>query len=350
MKTLFVGGSWDKKGGRKSGLSEKMYKCIEQKDIDEKITYYNGGNYDDLENILNTAKEYDVIYWMAYVPNDLPKVRDVKKINPYAVVIGSKRNDNNKYSFVEILNRALLQRHNLTVEFSKKDDRFNMLIFDPLGTAWYNGDNLEDMVNALYNRIKFILTTRREHTYKTDKKISIPNDNSFFEYVRQCAKIFQDTIEHAPGVTRFLGNGSFISDDRKYVYVTQRDVDKCFIDIDHFVGTYKKDGKVYYSGDVKPSKDTIVQSVLYEKLKNVKYIIHSHCYVKDTLFTNVPVPCGALDEVDEVMQVIEKDYDGNYNLDYYAINLKGHGCLIMGQDIKKLRKTNFLTRHLPEKL
>lgn len=349
MKSLIVGGSWDNDGGKPSGLIRKMYE--ELKNIDDKndIKFVNGGYYSDLESIIKTAKEYDVIYWMAHVSNELPKVRNVKNINSHAIVIGSKRNDNNKYSFVEILNRSLLQRNNLTIEFKKNNDKFNMLVFDPLGTAWYDGDNLKQMVNALYNRISFILTTKREHTYKAEGESYIPDEKYFFDYLRYCSEVFQKTIEHAPGVTRFLGNGSF-RNDKGNIYVTQRDVDKSLIDEHHFVNVYKEDDKVYYLGDYKPSKDTIVQVNLYEKLKNINYIIHSHCYVKDAPYTNVPVPCGALDEIDEVINVIKKDYDNNYELNYYAVNLIGHGCLIMGKDVNVLKNTKFITRHLPEYL
>ena len=113
--------------------------------------------------------------------------------------------------------------------------------------------------------------------------------------------------------------------------------------------TYEKDGKVYYLGDAKPSKDAVVQIRLYKSLKNIKYIIHSHCYVKEAPFTNIPVPCGALDEIDEVMDVVNKHYN-NLELDYYAVNLNGHGCLIMSGSIDKLFDTKFVTRALPEKI
>lgn len=348
MRILLVGGSWDKNGGKPSGLINKMYEELVNLYDKKDITFINGGNYDHLEKIIDTAPLYKVIYWMAYVPNDLPKVRDIKRINPYAIVVGSKRNDDKKYTFVEILNRALLQKHNLTIEFSKVNNKFNMLVFDPLGTAWYDGDNLKDMIMALNKRIEFVLSTKRDHTYESQENITVPNNEEFFDYVRKCSNIFQETIEHAPGVTRFFGNASFVGDDRKYVYMSQRDVDKCNLDKNHFVCTYEKDDKVYYTGKVKPSKDTIVQIKLYKTLKNIKYIIHSHCYIKNAPFTNNPVPCGTLDEYPEIINVIKTHYNNDCNLDYYAFNLIGHGCLVMANSVDKLKDAKFYTRHLPE--
>ena len=215
MKTLIVAGTWDEFGGKESGLMKKLYKDWTNFEGVENTVFLNGGYYNDLENIINTSKNYDVVFWMAYVPNNLSKVRDVKKVNPYALVIGSKRN-NNEYSFVEVLNRALEQRHNLTIQFSKNDNMFEMLVFDPLGTKWFKGADIHECVKAIHDRIEFLLTTTRKHVYKDNKENVLLNNQEFFKYVRECSEIFQETIEHAQGVTRFLGNASFR--DKEYIY------------------------------------------------------------------------------------------------------------------------------------
>lgn len=347
MKTLIVAGTWDEFGGKESGLMKKLYKDWTNFEGVENTVFLNGGYYNDLENIINTSKNYDVVFWMAYVPNNLSKVRDVKKVNPYALVIGSKRN-NNEYSFVEVLNRALEQRHNLTIQFSRNDNMFEMLVFDPLGTKWFKGADIHECVKAIHDRIEFLLTTTRRHVYKENKENVLLNNPEFFEYVRECSEIFQETIEHAQGVTRFLGNASFR--DKEYIYMSERDVDKSLIDENHFIATYLKDEKAYYLGDKKPSKDTVTQLNLYNKLPNINYIVHSHCYAQNAPFTSIPVPCGALEEITEVMEVIKNNYRGDKNLDYYAINLKGHGCLILGKTLELMKQTKFIIRHLPETL
>lgn len=355
MKVLLTAGTWDLNGGKPSGLIEKMYlKLKEYKEYE--IDYYNGGNYNNLKLLVENAKEYQIIFWMANVPNELEKVRDVKNVNPFAIVVGSKRNhydiNTNKmeYTFVEILNKALLQRNNLTIEFSKLKDKnkFKMLLFDPLGTSWYDGYDLEELVKNMVNRISFIMTTKRERTYKTDGTTTIPDNEDFFEYVRNVAEIFHTTIQHADGVTRFLGNASFR--ENKRIFVTRRDVDKAFINKENFVESYLENERVFYYGDYKPSKDTVVQTRLYKLLPNINYIIHSHCYAEEGFFTNTPVPCGALDEIDEVLEVIKDKYNNDFTLNYYRINLKGHGCLIFGNTINDLKKTNYITRQLPETL
>lgn len=353
MKILLVGGTFDLNGGKNSSIISKI--DFELNKYNNEVSTFNGGYYEKLKEIIDTAKEYQVIFWMANVPNELEKVRNIKDVNPYAIVIGSKRNDN-KYKFVEVLNRSLEQRHNLTIQFSKIEDKlFNMLLFDPLGTSFYDGTSIEKLIEVLNNRLLFLLTTTRKNTYKSDKYIEVEDNEAFFCYTRKTAEIFHKTIEHDKGVTRFLGNSSFISNDRKTVYVTRRDVDKEFIDKDHFVATYIEDDKVFYSKNndgnfYKPSKDSIVQNKLYKLLPNINYIVHSHCYVENAPFTKTPVPCGALDEIDEVLEVINKYYDNDLTKDYYAINLNGHGCLIFGNNIELLEQTKFITRHLPERL
>lgn len=358
MKVLLTAGNWDLNDGKKSGLIEKIYKQLSNYNEFE-IDYYNGGKYEDLQQLIDNANNYDIIFWMANVSNELPKIRNIKNVNPFAIVIGSKRNhyieelNKMEYTFVEILNKSLIQRNNLTIEFSKlkNENRFKMLLFDPLGTSWYDGFNLEELVENMVNRIKFIINTRREKTYEVNNKLiysSIPNNEDFFQYVRDVAEIFHKTIEHADGVTRFLGNASFKYNNK--IFVTRRDVDKSLIDKNNFVESYLENNKVYYYGKNKPSKDTVVQVRLYKMLKNINYIVHSHCYVEDGYFTNIPVPCGALDEIDEVLEVIQKYYNNDFSLNYYKINLKGHGCLILGNNLDNMRQSKFITRHLPEVL
>ena len=198
-------------------------------------------------------------------------------------------------------------------------------------------------------RLAFLLTTRRERTYSLNKNIEVPNNEDFFEYVREVAQIFHNTIEHADGVTKFLGNASFRGDG--VIFASRRDVDKSLIDKENFVAAYLgDDDRVYYYGEKKPSKDTVVQTRLYKLMPNINFIVHSHCYAEGAPFTKMPVPCGALDEIDEVVNVIKNFYNNDFSLNYYKINLIGHGCLIFGNSLDDMKNTNYITRHLPEYL
>lgn len=346
-KILLVGGSWDLNGGKESGLIKKIY--LELLKYNDNIMYFNGGNYNDLQLIINSSKDFDVVLWLANVDNNLPKIRNIKEINPYAILIGSKRNDDNKYSFVDLLNRSLMQRHNLSIEFSSKEGIYKMLLFDPLGTKWYEGTNISDLVKNLYRRLIFLLNVKREHTYRAYEDIEVPNNQEFFSFVRQSAEIFHNTIDHSEGLTKFMGNASFRGKDGN-IFVTKRDIDKSTIDKNSFVPCRLDDNTLYYFDDTKPSKDTISQANLYNLFPNINYMIHSHCYAYDGKYTYMPVPCGSLNEIDEIKKVIDDEYQGNYELTNYKINYLGHGCLLLGNSIDDLKSTYFIGRSFPEEL
>lgn len=346
-KILIVGGSWDLNNGKESGFIKKFYN--ELLNYNNNITCFNGGNYNDLQSILNLVKEYNVVCWFANVDNSLPKIRDIKKINPYTILIGSKRNDNNKYSFVDVLNKTLIERHNLSIEFIKQDEIYKMILFDPLGTKWYEGNNISALVNNLYKRLIFISNAKREHTYSKDGYIEIPNNEEFFKYVRASSEIFHKTIEHSQGVTKFMGNASFRGNDG-FIFVSKRDIDKSKIDRNNFVACKLDNGVLYYYGNVKPSKDTISQANLYNLFPNINYMIHSHCYAMNGKYTKMPVPCGSLDEIDEIIQVIDNEYNSNFKLTNYQFNYLGHGCLLLGNSVDDLKHINFIPRSFPEEL
>ena len=96
---LFVGGNWDLNGGKESKIVNEFAKYLPN------VTVYNGGNYNDLNKILESSINYDIVIWWANVLNELPKIRNVKDINYKAMLLSSKRNIDNKYSFQDLLQR-----------------------------------------------------------------------------------------------------------------------------------------------------------------------------------------------------------------------------------------------------
>lgn len=387
MKILVVGGTFDKEGGRRSGLVQKVIDHILQ--YTGSVEYRNGGSYDDLTYLIeNTVKNYDVVLWWPNVPNDLPKVRDVKSVAPHVLLVSSKRNDNNKYSFQELVNRALGLKSNLFVEFSKQEDsRFHMMMFDPLGCCWYDGDDISKLCYQLVIRLQFLLSITRQATIQSDesnglvlswyfdrykedmhessKVIEIPDEQKFVDQVKAYAEVFQSLMEPAKDVTRFLGNASMrppvppqvgrcgkgMPSFRKngYVFVSQRNIDKQFITLDNFVPVYLEDDKVFYCGDRKPSVDTPVQLRLYQELPNIHYMIHSHCYIEDAGFTKHNIPCGGIEEVSELLSTIDRLY-GSLSESKYQINLIGHGSIIMSENVEGLADVSYISRPMPERI
>lgn len=393
MNILVVGGSFDKDGGNQSGLIKKIETILETKSNHaEDMLYriYNGGHANDLEQILNETKYYDIVFWLPNVPNDMPKIRQVKEVNPYTLLVSSKRNDNGKYTFQELVNRSLGMKANLTIEFSKQDTGlFHMMVFDPLGTVWYDGTDLESCMMATIHRLEFLKSITRQKTIQTDddpnlilnwyfnpykqdefKSEEMPEvhcQEEFLNLIKKYAEVFHQIMLPEKGVTRFLGNASFRPDMKhketnfrctkgfpsfrsdKYIFVSQRNVNKEYISLENFVATYLENNQVFYCGDKKPSVDTPIQLRLYEQLPHMNYMLHSHCYLKDAPFTTTPIPCGALEEVDEIMQVInERDPSRKNNI--YKINLIGHGSIVISEEIGLLDGLEYIGRNLPEKL
>lgn len=81
------------KWGRSFKVIDEFRKYLDNAD------FYNGGNYNELNKILEMTINYDTVFWWANVANGLPKIRNVKEINYKMMLISSKINDNNKYTF-----------------------------------------------------------------------------------------------------------------------------------------------------------------------------------------------------------------------------------------------------------
>lgn len=386
MNILIVGGTFDNDGGKPSSLVGKIAAAISEEDTGN-VIIENGGYYDELEKLLDSAKDHDVVFWWPNVPNDLPKIRDVKAVAPHVMLVSSKRNDNGKYKFGELVGRALTVKANLCFEFSRTEKGiFSMRVFDPLGSSWYEGEDVDAAVKAALGRLRFLIGITRNTTTQSDTPkelvmawyfdrfkqdmqsvpvdVVIPDEEKFVSLVKEYAEIFQSLMPGAQ-TTRFLGNASMhppvppqvgrcgkgMPSFKKngYVFVSQRNVDKQFLSLDNFVPAYLEDGKVFYCGDRKPSVDTPIQLRLYEKLENIHYMIHSHCYIKGAPFTGTSVPCGAVEEVDEILSAIEVNYDG-FDLNRYVVNLIGHGSIVMGSSLEDMDKVEYYGRPMPEKM
>ena len=375
---LIVGGTFDHDGGRPSGLVRSIDKSIREKTTFD-VTTVNGGWIEDLhEEILPSVLGFDVVLWFANVSNDEVKLRDVKSINPKCILITSKRNDDGKYTFAELISRALAIKANLTIEFSKDPDGlFNMMLFDPLGNVFYDGFMVDELCTKLLDRTKQLLMfTRVPSVQDTNEAPAVPEETEFFSFAHSCADIFHNLIRPAKGTERFLGNMSFrcqngfpsFRGENGIIYVSRRNVDKSDIGATSFVPTYLDDtNTVRYFGDNKPSVDTPVQLRLYKYFPWANYMIHAHCYVdiQDTpdvlgFSTTQPIPCGALEEVDEILERyvfwddLWKSYHNGETPQLLAINLVGHGCILIAKDIEILKELQkhkdncFVARQMPE--
>lgn len=374
MTILIVGGTWNREFnnstesyGKPSSLVTKLSNALTTYGL---VDVYNGGRYDKLEDIIKSASSYDVVFWWANVDNSLPKIRNVKEIAPHTILINSKRDDEDKYSFQELIQRSLTAKANLTWKFKKIADKtFETTIFDPLGSVWYLGTDFDAAIKACMDRLIFLKNMTRQPSIKTDKINIIPDEQDFVDVVRKYAAEFQKYMDSSVKTKRFIGNASLrlikpFSDSRcgkgmpsfrgtdNMIFVSKRNIDKQFITLDNFVPVYMDNDKLMYCGEDKPSVDTPVQIRLYKELDHINYMLHSHCYIKNAPFTHEAIPCGAIEEFDEVMKLIhEQKFDNHRN--QYFVNLIGHGSIIMWNNMQQFHediepKLEYYKRDMPE--
>ena len=132
-----------------------------------------------------------------------------------------------------------------------------------------------------------------------------------------------------------------------HILVTKRNVDKQTLSVEDFVLVEAGlTDFVKYAGEHKPSVDTPIQIKLFDYYRGVNFIVHGHAYVEGALVTHNKLPCGYVQEFDEIVDLIPNQNAVNFN-----INLTGHGCLIMADSLEYLEAQidRLYARPFPEK-
>lgn len=360
-ETLFVGGNFDKDGGRPSSVVNILSENIKNQGCS--VNCINGGSFENLKEIYDSFDSEDerTVLWFPNVPNDEEKIRDVKSKSPKVILVTSKRN-NGEYSFQEMVNRMLESKANLSLEFSKISSEsksiYKTSVYDPLGNSWASSTDLSLVTQALVKRLSFLSNITRQNTISCPGEVEIVDNQEFFEIIKQHAETFHNLIHPVDEVKRFLGNASFRCErgfpsfrgDSDIIYVSRRNIDKRFVDKENFVPVRfeedeKKNGSIYYYGKNKPSVDTPIQVRLYKEFPYINYMLHSHCYIEGAPFTKESVPCGAVEEVGEITNLIKENYSNDSD---YFINLIGHGSIVMSKDLGPLKNIEYIGRPVPE--
>ena len=333
-KRLFVGGKFDEYGGKRSEVVNIAFKSIRSD-----IEYHNGGHFSQLEKIIAKIHNFELIYWFADVSNDKPKlIQEIKKKNETCVLVTSKRNFG-EYTFNDIVAHGLRNKSNLMVEISKQGERFNGRILDPLGNVFLDYEEDFGIVGKVVEkRGEELLGYTRVRSERIDGSASVPNEEEFFRKVRYCGDLFDRISPHKNG-DRYFGNASFT--DGKMVYMSRRNIDKKDMKREGFVPLLPG-LPVRYSGN-KPSVDAQVQLKLYEHYRNARYIIHGHVFVAGAQFTDRIVPCGAIEEAEDVIKTHPDPADINF-----AVNLRGHGTVVIADNLGLFEKLAYRERNLPE--
>lgn len=364
MKAHFVGGAFDENWGHPSGYITQLFSELKMAGFQCK-NYLNGGHINTLHLLPEMARQFDTIIWFADVDNKYPKlVEEIKKQNPHCLLVTSKRNDDDKYDFKELISRALKTKSNLIVEFKKSGNLVNATIFDPLGNVFLKDcDEPKLVARALYKRIGELSSFTRVESVRIGSipdnlKLSVNEELAcFYNVVQKYAETYHNLI-HGANTERMLGNVSFRCENGfpsfrnpaypGMIYVSKRNIDKREINSEGFVPVILTDGpSVYYFGDNKPSVDAPIQVRLYNYYQNVNFILHSHVYIGEENWlwprkTSRIIPCGAIEEFDEITKMFGSDMKN------IRVNLKGHGSLVLAEKIDFLENISYVARNLPE--
>jgi len=373
---LFVAGDFDDQGGKPSSVMGRLFLgLLDQMGEHVDLVYRNGGHIDEIEDLVKACSRKKFVFWFPNIDNKHSKIaKRIKQINPLTMLVTSKRNFD-EYDFQDVVAHGLRYKSNLVLEISKKFGLrggiahralFVGRVLDPLGNVFCDfAEDFFQVGQALAKRIAKLSTFTRMGSFHINKQVEVPDETDFFRATREIANVFDELIPRPSYPERFLGNASFRCQKGfpsfrhgDLVFMSKRNIDKQYIGQDGFVATQLSVGmsiemkvgrKVLYYGEDKPSVDSPIQLSLYEKLPKIHYMIHGHVYIEGAPFTKDNTPCGALQEIDEIMNALEEHYDGEQT-DDFCLNLKGHGCLI-GRSKKGLRTLEdykFVSRPIPE--
>lgn len=353
MSTLIVAGKFDMDGGRPSGYIAKLAQHIPGAEL------INGGHYDELLAIVLGAKPYKSVWWFADVPNDLPKVvKNLKDAIPRSVLVISKNNMDQKYQYIDLVGRLFEARANLSM-IVESHAPFQISVIDPLGNMYLEREtDVAKVAKALHDRVQSLIGFTRMGSRQIGEAIEVPDEAEFFDLIRGYATRFHELV-HGVNPSRLLGNASFrctkggfpafIGENGK-LFISKRNLDKRDIGRDGFVAIEPNDSAVIeYYGDRKPSVDAPIQREMFRQLPWAKFMLHSHTYIDGAPFTDSRVPCGALEEVPEVLKLLDDEINRHGEWKLY-VNLTGHGCLAIGSKIEHMRNIPFIQRTFPERV
>lgn len=357
---LIVTGTFNNEIGKESYFGTEIFETFKRIFEEDEIGFINGGSLSALNGIFHGSEAFKIIVWMPLIDNSEDKyLGNIKKQNPTAILIQSKRNDYNNYTTFQIVERMFAARSNLCLEISKAQDSdpgaaYNFRVLDPLGNLWYKGSSITIAADRIAQRVKKLNSyTRYPSIHMIDESKKITNiEDSFIAAVRSYGWRFSALINHAINKERFLGNAStrcmvgFPSQKiNDVIFVSKRNIDKGSIHIQNFVPVTLQHNEIWYYGEHKPSVDSAVQVMLFNYYHNVKYIIHGHTYVPGVGVTKKHIPCGYIEEFDEITSLVPDHRYCNF-----AVNLIGHGCIILAENFKYMAELPMIAREFPEDL
>ena len=356
MNITIIAGSFNDAGGKSSGWAQKLCVALSDQLGGGSISFcHNGGSLEDLDHCFSALPETGVVLWLADVPNDKPKlIKQIKEKQPKLFLVSSKRNLDGKYPLQDLVSRALDVKANLLLEITGNRSGLETSIIDPLGNVFLLKEpDINSVARVLVRRLETLTSVSRIGSKQIGEAIAVPSSDpeilGFLDIVKSQAEVFHNII-HGVNTTRMLGNASFRCErgfpsfkNGGMIFVSQRNVDKRFIGPEAFVAVKNGIEGVEYYGTNKPSVDTPVQLELYTGFPKIRFMLHSHTYILGAPFTKDVLPCGALEEADQIQDACPYGEDANF-----SVNIKGHGSICLASNLAFIRSVKWIARPSPE--
>lgn len=320
------------------------------------VTHVNGGTVNYLTQLVeNGLTNYQVILWMPDVPNDEEKLLPlIKQKNPTALLISSKRAIEKTYTEFDVVGRLLKSRSNLGIMVTRANNRYYFSLLDPLGNLFWEGEDVTTLATKVLQRVCTLLQYQRIPSVKIGDAVQVELPPDYLEVIQDYGEKFHE-YTNAVNPNRFLGNtstrcmkgfpGIRTPHPEGHYAISRRNVDKTGISADDFVVVTSNEQQVEYFGDHKPSVDSPIQIRLFNYYRNVNFILHGHVYLAGVPTTPNALPCGSIEEFDEILDLVRNPEATNF-----AVNLKGHGCLILTDSVEALKGWQLHSRPFPEPL
>ncbi len=340
MSIFIVGGTFDNNGGKPSYIISKLIKLFDCKGV-------NGGHLKDLQLDFTSLS---TLIWMPNINNEEDKILPkIKKVNPHILLIQSKRVIEKDYEVSDVVGRLLESKSLMGIMITKEFGEYNYRVIDPLGNEHCYTKDLNVLATTIISRVKYIKSLNRIGSKSIGPKRDIEIEPKFIDIIQRLGVEFSKFV-NAINPNRLLGNASTrccygfpALRNKERIFVTRRNVDKQTLSQDDFVEVSSGDSYVEFYGNNKPSVDTPIQIMLFNHFRNIRYMMHGHVYVANAEFTNHKIPCGFIEEFDDIVQHIT-----NSEIKEFSINLKGHGCLIACDNLDYFDEVKFIGRPFPE--
>lgn len=345
---LIVGGTFDNSGGKSSKVVSALSPYLGEQ--------LNGGYLNELEQL--NLSDYKCVVWMPNIDNKEDKILPtIKKKYPTILLVQSKRCIEKWYEDSDIIGRLLKSHAGLGIKIEDSGSRlipYQFKLLDPLGNIYADTSCIPEFGRILRERVDFILSLSRVRSINIGETEKFGVPDHFLNIIRDFGDRFSGYV-NAINPNRFLGNASTrcsygfpayrVDSD---IVVTRRNVDKQTLSSEDFVKVCTSDkGEVLYFGQHKPSVDTPIQLKLFEMFPNIDYMIHGHVYVEGAPMTSHNIPCGFVEEFDDIFATLAK-VGVSTDTSHFIINLKGHGCIIACRDLDYFDNIRLMARPFPE--